>query len=154
MVYSTTFVGEVLKRYDISAQQNLQSSTDIVGDIARVGSMALVLFSCVSLASSVLLPFVVESPESNTLHRKPPHSGLVAKFQQTILPFKPNLAMAWICGHVMYASLMLMTLFVSTVRWAMVCVALSGVAWSLMTWVCYFLLISCYLCVGLVVDRV
>lgn len=140
MVYSTTFVGEVLKRYDISAQQSLQSSTDVVGDIARVGSMALVLFSCVSLASSVLLPFVVTSPELGTLYKKPLRSGLLERFQQAIAPFKPNLATAWIYGHVMYASLMLMTLFVSTVWWAMVCVALSGVAWSLMTWVGYFLL--------------
>lgn len=139
MVYSTTFVGEVLKRYDISAQQSLQSSTDVVGDIARVGSMALVLFSCVSLASSVLLPFVVTSPESNMLHKKPLRNGALARFQHMILPFKPDLATAWICGHIMYASLMLMTLFVSTVWWAMVCVALSGVAWSLMTWVGYFL---------------
>lgn len=138
MVYSTTFVGEVLKRYDISAQQSFQSSADVVGNIARVGSMALVLFSCVSLASSILLPFVVESPESNA-HKKPSHGGLVARFQQMILPFKPDLATAWICGHFMYASLMLMTMFVSTVRWAMVCVALSGVAWSLMTWVGCFL---------------
>lgn len=139
MVYSTTFVGEVLKRYDISAQQSLQSSTDVVGDIARVGSMALVLFSCVSLASSVLLPFVVTSPETNMLHKKTLRSGALARFQRMILPFKPDLATAWICGHIMYASLMLMTLFVSTVWWAMVCVALSGVAWSLMTWVGYFL---------------
>lgn len=137
MVYSTTFVGEVLKRYDKSAQQSLQSSTDVVGNIARVGSMALVLFSCVSLVSSVLLPFVVTSPESNMLHKKPLRTGVLARFQRAVLPFKPDLATAWIGGHIMYASLMLMTLFVSTVWWAMVCVALSGVAWSLMTWVGY-----------------
>lgn len=135
MVYSTTFVGEVLKRYDISSQQSLQSSTDVVGDITRVGSMALVLFSCVSLVSSVLLPFIVTCPESDTVRKKSVRSGSLANFLGAIVPFKPNLATVWIGGHVMYASLMLMSLFISTVALAVACVALSGVAWSLMTWV-------------------
>lgn len=137
MVYSTTFVGEVLKRYDVSSQKSLQSSTDVVGDIARVGSMALVLFSCVSLASSVLLPWVVKSPESDGPHKHSLRGGSLANFLKVAEPFRPGLATVWIGGHVMYAGLMLMTLFVSTVSWAMVCVALSGVAWSLMTWVSY-----------------
>lgn len=128
MVYSTTFVGEVLKRYDVAARESLRSSTDVVGDIARVGSMALVLFSCVSLASSLLLPWVVTSPESDGLHKKSVRNGSLGNFLEAIMPFKPNLATAWIFGHIMYASLMLMTLFVSTVNWAMVCVALSGVS--------------------------
>ncbi|KAH0608976.1 uncharacterized protein H6S33_001204 [Morchella sextelata] len=134
MVYSTTFVGEVLKRYDVAAQESLQSSADVVGDIARVGSMALVMFSVVSLFSSVLLPWVVTSPESDEFRQKDPGNGSLANFLEAMIPFKPSLATAWICGHIMYASLMLMTLFVSTVNLAMLCVALSGVAWSLMTW--------------------
>lgn len=134
MVYSTTFVGEVLKRYDMDAQESLQSSTDVVGDIARVGSMALVIFSVVSLLSSIILPWVVTSPESDELHQKHPGNGSLVDFLEVIVPLRPSLATAWIGGHVMYASLMLMTLFVSTVNWAMLCVALSGVAWSLMTW--------------------
>jgi solute carrier family 45 protein 1/2/4 len=127
MVYSTTFVGEVLKRYDVAAQESLQSSADVVGDIARVGSMALVMFSVVSLFSSVLLPWVVTSPESDEFRQKDPGNGSLANFLEAMIPFKPSLATAWICGHIMYASLMLMTLFVSTVNLAMLCVALSGV---------------------------
>lgn len=134
MVYSTTFVGEVLKRYDTAAQESLQSSTDVVGDIARVGSMALVMFSVVSLFSSILLPWVVTSPESDGFRQKNTGNGSLANFLEAMIPFKPSLATAWIGGHIMYASLMLMTLFVSTVNLAMLCVALSGVAWSLMTW--------------------
>ncbi|KAG0125170.1 major facilitator superfamily domain-containing protein [Tuber indicum] len=135
MVYSTTFVAEVLKRYDTVARESLETSDDVLGDIARVGSMALVLFSCVSLAASVLLPWVVDSPESRKGVKKHivPISSL-ERLSQKIAPYKPNLANTWIFGHIIYAFLMLTTIFIGTVGSATFCVALSGGSWALMTW--------------------
>ncbi|CUS11015.1 unnamed protein product [Tuber aestivum] len=135
MVYSTTFVAEVLKRYDTVARENLETSDDLLGDIARVGSMALVLFSCVSLAASVLLPWVVDSPESREhVKRHPVPASSLERFSKRIAPYKPNLANTWIFSHIAYAFLMLTTIFVGTVSSATFCVALSGVSWALMTW--------------------
>ncbi|RPA96154.1 MFS general substrate transporter [Choiromyces venosus 120613-1] len=135
MVYSTTFVAEVLKRYDTAARENLETSDDVLGDIARVGSMALVLFSCVSLIASVLLPWVVDSPESRKHVKKHlvPVSSM-ERFSEKIAPYKPNLANTWIFGHITYAFLMLTTIFIGTVGSATFCVAFSGVSWALMTW--------------------
>src|SRR5437879_2616201 len=107
MVYSTTFVAEVLKRYDTVALENLETSDDVLGDIARVGSMALVLFSCVSLAASVLLPWVVDSPESRKHVKKHIAMSSLERFSEKIAPYKPNLASTWIFGHIAYAFLML-----------------------------------------------
>ncbi|KAL7274715.1 hypothetical protein RUND412_002387 [Rhizina undulata] len=134
MVYSTTFVGEVLKRYDTSMQNSLQTSKDVVGDITRIGSMALVLFSCVSLAASILLPFLVVSPESDTLHKRSLAKGTIATLLEIIEPLKPDLASTWIGCHVLFAFLMFMSLFTSTVRFATLIVAMSGVSWAVMTW--------------------
>lgn len=128
MVYSTTFVGEVLKRYDTATRNNPKDSDDVLGDIARVGSMALVLFSCVSLVASVLLPWVVDSPESDKHRAKSLiPGGKLAKLLDSIEPYKPKLATAWIFGHVSYAILMFSTIFVGTVSTATFCVAFSGV---------------------------
>src|SRR5579864_7017700 len=84
-------VGEVYARH----QNGLPSSeedgdsdiTDTVGHIARIGSLALVVFSCVTLASSVLLPPLVKPPDSG---HKPPnestiegHSSLLARLWRT-----------------------------------------------------------------------
>jgi len=134
-VYSTTFVGEVLKRYDTSMKDSLEASSDPLGDITRVGSMALVLFSCVSLAASILLPWIVVSPDTDELHKKPiPARGTIAKILRAIEPYKPDLTTIWIWGHISFAALMFLTLFASSVWFATLLCALSGVAWALMTW--------------------
>ncbi|KAA8905499.1 major facilitator superfamily domain-containing protein [Sphaerosporella brunnea] len=134
-VYSTTFVGEVLKRYDTSQQSSTGSSHDKLGEIARVGSTALVLFSCVSLVASVALPWVVESPPSDELHHKKiPSKGFFARCLRRIGPYKPDLTSVWVWGHIFFAGLMFLTLFAASVSFATSLVALSGVAWALMTW--------------------
>jgi len=134
-VYSTTFVGEVLKRYDTSYALT-GSSDDKLGEIARVGSMALVLFSCVSLVASISLPWVIESPPSDALHNKPvpTSNGALARFLRWVEPRKPVLTSVWVWAHVSFAGLMFLTLFAASVGFATFLVALSGIAWALMTW--------------------
>ena len=61
-VYGTTWVGEIYYHQTAQTADELRNSTDVVGDIARKGSFALLLFSLVSLAGSVVLPWVVTSP--------------------------------------------------------------------------------------------
>jgi solute carrier family 45 protein 1/2/4 len=127
-VYSTTFVGEVLKRYDVNRQGEIGNSDDKLGEIARVGSMALVLFSCVSLAASVALPWVVEAPPSDELHNKKASShGALATLLKKVEPYKPDLTSVWVWGHVSFAGLMFLTLFAASVSFATFLVALSGV---------------------------
>lgn len=128
-VYSTTFVGEVLKRYDThNRHHGSGDSEDKLGDIARVGSMALVLFSCVSLVASVMLPWVVEAPPSDELHRKAiPNYGTIGVCLRKMEPYKPDLASTWFWAHLSFATLMFMTLFASSVAFATFLVACSGV---------------------------
>ncbi|RPA81392.1 MFS general substrate transporter [Ascobolus immersus RN42] len=146
MVYGTTFVGEVLKRYDHNYDKKSSiaalitravdsSSDDNLGDIARIGSRALVIFSCVSLASSFFLPWLVDAPETDELHQKPlPTNSFLQRLSDTLEPYRPDLATAWIFGHVFFAVLMFATLFTRTVLVATLIVAAAGIPWSLMTW--------------------
>ncbi len=109
-------------------KNSLEASSDPLGDITRVGSMALVLFSCVSLVASILLPWIVVSPDTDELHKKPiPARGTIAKVLQAIEPYKPDLTTTWIWGHVSFAALMFLTLFASSVWFATFLCALSGV---------------------------
>ena len=125
-VYSTTFVGEVLKRYDTN--KDVGESEDKLGDITRVGSAALVFFSCVSLVASVALPWVVESPPSDELHQsRVPARGMLATLAKRFEPYKLELSSVWVFGHVSFAGLMLLTLFAASVSFATFLVALSGV---------------------------
>lgn len=125
LVFSTTFVGEVLKRYDTS--RDVTESGDKLGDIARVGSMALVLFSFVSLVASVTLPFLVESSPSDELHqRRVSTRGTLGTLAKRIEPYKLDLCSAWVFGHVSFAGMMFLTLFAASVNFATLLVALSG----------------------------
>lgn len=126
-VYSTTFVGEVLKRYDTGMRSHLDSAEDQLGAITRVGSMALVLFSCMSLVASVGLPWVIVSPDSDDLHKPGRAKGIWQKCLDALEPYKPDLTTTWIWGHFSFGVLMLMTLFASTVSFATLLVTLSGV---------------------------
>ena len=60
-VYGTTWVGETCYRQDAETALELKTSKDVAGDIARKGSLALVLFSMIPFAGSIFLPWVIQS---------------------------------------------------------------------------------------------
>ncbi|KAI5786344.1 major facilitator superfamily domain-containing protein [Peziza echinospora] len=134
MLYSTTFVGEVLQRYDTALRERLSHSTDVVGDIARVGSWALVIYSCVSLVASFTLPWLVHSPESEVLRRKRSQNGRFYAIMEFVELYRPDLVMAWAVGHVLFAGMLFLMLFVRSVGVATVLVGGCGIPWALMTW--------------------
>ena len=127
MLYSTTFVGEVLQRYDAELRDQLSKSTDVVGDIARVGSWALVIYSCVSLVASFTLPWLVHSPESEVLRKKRSQHGRFYAIVEFLEIYRPDLVMAWAVGHVMFAGALFLMLFIRSVGVATVVVGCCGV---------------------------
>lgn len=119
MLYSTTFVGEVLQRYDTALRDSLEKSSDVVGDIARVGAMALVIYSSISLAASFSLPWLIHSPESEVLRRsRSGKQGMLYGIIEFLELYRPDLATAWFIGHIMFAVAMFLTLFIRTVAFA------------------------------------
>jgi len=134
MLYSTTFIGEVLQRYDTSARSRLQNSTDIVGDIARIGTMALVVYSSISLFASFTLPWLIHSPESEALRKNRSKNGTWYSICEFLEIYRPDLATAWVVGHIMYATAMFLTLFVRSVGGATIVVGACGIPWALMMW--------------------
>src|SRR5438552_4052624 len=80
-------VGEVYARYE-NGLQSPEEETDVadrVGHITRIGSMALVVFSCVTFASIVLLPPLVHKPddEQKPFLNDDKHSCLTKIWQQS-----------------------------------------------------------------------
>ena len=77
LFYSTTWVGETYFRYE--NPESAASSSDTLGDVGRLGSLSLVIFSGVTFLSSVLLPhpaprlewrhYCVDSKESDPVYR-------------------------------------------------------------------------------------
>ncbi|KAK6505413.1 hypothetical protein TWF481_007317 [Arthrobotrys musiformis] len=137
LFFSSTWVGEVYQRYDQTKQPKEDDGRpkDAVADIARVGSMALVLFAIVSLLGSITLPWLVKSPPSDTEHkRRPPKIAVITRVLKAIQPFKPSLTMAWMVSHVIFAVAMSLAIFADSLKFATVLVVLCGIPWAITCW--------------------
>ncbi|ROT36931.1 sucrose transporter [Sodiomyces alkalinus F11] len=130
LFYSTTWVGETYFRYDVPA--DALDSHDVLGDIGRIGSTSLTIFSIITFLASWLLPLVVQSPEDGSFTPRPaPH---VASLVKTLGKRKPDLLTAWVCGHLLFAVAMMCAPLAKSLRFATFLVALCGLPWALATW--------------------
>jgi solute carrier family 45, member 1/2/4 len=122
LFYSTTWVGETYFRYD--APEDARDSADALGDIGRIGSTSLVIYSCITFLGAWLLPLVVKSPEDDSFTHRPPQS--IAPFVERFNKLKPDLLTTWICGHLIFACAMSLAPFATSFRFATFLVALCG----------------------------
>ena len=132
LFYSTTWVGEVYFRYH--EETNASASKDTLGDVGRVGSLSLVAFSVITFAGSVLLPFVVQSPDSE---RRPFNSRsrrglgpIISIFNR----YKPDLLTAWQYSHLLFAGAMCLAPFIRSLKMATLIVSLCGIPWAVACW--------------------
>ncbi|KAF4122398.1 solute carrier family 45, member 1/2/4 [Geosmithia morbida] len=138
LFYSTTWVGETYFRYNVP--DDAKDSKDVLGDMGRVGSTALVLYSSVTLIGSVVLPPLVKSPEENKsvsekedTERSAP--GFVKRLNNKLGVYKPTLLNTWIAGHFMFSGAMAVAPFAASVNVATALVCLCGLPWTLAMWV-------------------
>lgn len=126
LFYSSTWVGETYMRYD--APQHVKDSKDTLGDIGRIGSMSLIVFSLVTFIGSISLPWLVRSPEDDEkpgFTPRPPAS--LAPLMGLIPKSKPSLLTSWTAGHLIFAVTMIFAPFVASLKSATLLVALCGV---------------------------
>ena len=130
LFYSTTFVGEIYFRYD--APQDFKTSKDALGDIGRIGSFSLVLFSFVTLIGAWLLPLLIRSPDQESFTQRPP--AAIAAIATKVNKYKPDLLTAWIWGHCLFSCTMIMAPFAHSFRFATFLVTMCGFPWVLSSW--------------------
>ncbi|KAH6649988.1 hypothetical protein F5144DRAFT_29623 [Chaetomium tenue] len=130
IIYSSTWVGETYFRYDVSP--NARDSNDALGDMGRIGSMALTVYSTVSFISAWILPALIQAPEDETFTHRPPAS--LAPFIETFNKVKPDLLTAWIASNVLFSLAMFFTPFATSFRFATIIVAFCGIPWCVSQW--------------------
>ncbi|KAM3077060.1 hypothetical protein ACMFMF_004975 [Clarireedia jacksonii] len=133
LFYGTTYVGETYFRYD--APHEIKQSKDALGDIGRIGSMSLVVFSLVSSCGSFILPLLIKSPDEDNFTQRPPAS--IARFVAAYNKHKPDLLGAWFVGHLMFSAAMFLAPFASSFRFATSLIAFCGLPWSVASWAPY-----------------
>lgn len=125
-------IGEVYLRYNASPEARVHP--DSLGQIGRIGSMALIAFSVVTFAGSVVFPWLIEAPkeESDSFTPRPPES--IAHVLTEMEKYKPKLITAWSYAHIVFAGSMVMAPFVTSLRAATIIVGICGIPWALQCW--------------------
>lgn len=132
LFYSSTWVGETYFRYEAPKEAS-EKSPDTLGDVGRLGSMSLVIFSLVTFISSVILPFGVISPDTKQPSIRRPPLGLI-RFLNKLHFTRPDLQTAWMLSHLMFALTMLFAPAARSVRSATLLVATCGIPWAVSCW--------------------
>lgn len=122
LFYGTTWVGETYFRYD--APDNADDSEDVLGEMGRIGSTSLVIYSIITFAGAFVLPLMVESPDDKKFTPRPPQA--VAGFIDRLGKAKPSLLTTWISGHLLFSVAMAMAPFATSFRFATFLVCLCG----------------------------
>ena len=134
LFYGPTWVGETYFRYSITPAEAAAPSTDRLGDIGRIGSLSLVIFSLVALAGSLFLPILVRSPAGARSKFTPRPPPLLASFLTTFHALRPDLSTAWLFSHLLFAASMALTPFVRSVAFATTLISTAGLPWALASW--------------------
>lgn len=124
LFYTSVWVGEVYLRFNAPAEA--RDHPDSLGQIGRIGSTALVAFSIVTFASSVIIPWFIESPEEETSGFTPRPPQSIAWLILEVQKYKPQLITAWSYSHIIFAGSMIMAPFVTSLRAATGIIAICG----------------------------
>ncbi|KAJ5967783.1 hypothetical protein N7501_004031 [Penicillium viridicatum] len=133
LFYSTTWVGETYFRYEVP-KDDMAKATDMLGEVGRVGSLSLTVFSSITVLSSVLLPFCIMQPDTKRTRftaRPPPKVAAVLK---AITAIRPDLQTAWLISHIMFAATMIFAPLAHSRAFATFLVAVCGIPWAISGW--------------------
>lgn len=125
LFYGPEWVGEIYFEYDAPNSH----SKDRTGQIGKIGSTALIIFSIVTFVASVCLPPIVEAPDqAKTAFTVRPPSTLkaLAPMIETLRKHRPTLSTAWFASHLVFAAAMSLAPLVKSVHLATMLIAVCG----------------------------
>ncbi|MCJ1389609.1 hypothetical protein MMC18_002466 [Xylographa bjoerkii] len=134
LVYGTTWVGETYYRQDASTAAELRGATDPVGALARKGGAAFFLFSLISLAGSIFLPWIVESPDNDPLASIKEEPTGLAHAVASLRRYRPDITTAWGISQLAFGISMIMAPITHSFSSATTLVALCGLPWAMYGW--------------------
>ncbi|CBF83623.1 hypothetical protein AN2982.2 [Aspergillus nidulans FGSC A4] len=132
LFYSTTWVGETYFRYEVP--KDADRPVDMLGEVGRVGSLSLVVFSSITFISSVLLPFCVQSPDTKRARFTPRPPPGIAALLTKFMKIRPDLQTTWLISHVVFAATMIFAPLARSRAFATFLVAICGIPWAVSCW--------------------
>lgn len=97
--------------------------------------MSMIVWSTISFGASIVLPWIVQSPDDN---EKPGYTARPPQSLEGVLKdvesVKPTLLSAWVAGNILFAAAMFFAPMVQSVTFATVLVAFCGIPWAIAGW--------------------
>ncbi|KAG1155934.1 hypothetical protein G6F37_008077 [Rhizopus arrhizus] len=140
LFYSTTWVAEI---YSNTQLEGSDPTEDKVGQATRAGSFAFLVYSIVSLSSSILLPLIVSSSdEDQEYYTLTLYNGIHLKlnFLKHLKLSFLTLPRSWTISHFVFCACMMSTFFVNDVIAAAIVIGLCGISWAITMWAPFSLL--------------
>lgn len=147
LFYTSSYIGEIYVEPYLEENPNMTpEELDLLYEKAtRVGTFALLIFACTSLATNVFLPFLI-APTYDTqpaAHGDAPGEAASASLKDykeekawlgyLVIP-RFTLRRAWMFSQILFFLAMTCTVFVRTVEVATVLIGLVGITWALTLW--------------------
>ncbi|KAK5119968.1 hypothetical protein LTR85_007044 [Meristemomyces frigidus] len=130
LFYGSTWVGEIYLRHEAPS-----GNPDALTEVGRAGSVAFIAFAMISFASSIVLPWLVQSPDDA---ERPGYTPRPPQSLQSVIEGarknKPTLVTAWMFANLLFAASMVFAPFVQSVRFATIIIAFCGVPWAVAGW--------------------
>lgn len=145
LFYTSSYIGEIYVEPYLEENPNMTSEEldRLYQEATRIGTFALLIFACTSLATNVFLPFFI----APTYDSQPVGSGDGApaahlkdyeEEQKSWLDYLVipgfTLRRAWMFSQILFFVAMTCTVFVRTVEVATVLIGLVGITWALTLW--------------------
>lgn len=145
LFYTSSYIGEIYVEPYLEENPNMTNEEldHLYQEATRIGTFALLIFACTSLATNVFLPFFI----APTYDNQPVTSGdgLIAaqpkdyeEDQKSWLDYLVipgfTLRRAWMLSQILFFVAMTCTVFVRTVEVATVLIGLVGITWALTLW--------------------
>ncbi|KIX02895.1 uncharacterized protein Z518_08838 [Rhinocladiella mackenziei CBS 650.93] len=145
LFYSSTFVGEIFYRDEHPPPEpGSKDEHDALGNIGRLGSFSLVIFSLVTFCSSVVLPYIIRSVEAEEEKFTPrPHPSLPKPAQSFLVKLynlRPDLTSAWMVSNLLFAQITIGAPLIRSLVAATAMVGSCGVPWAISCWAPFGLL--------------
>ncbi|KAK3112840.1 hypothetical protein LTR53_010447 [Teratosphaeriaceae sp. CCFEE 6253] len=130
LFYGSTWVGEIYIRHDSPA-----TGGDALTEVGKAGSAAYLAFAIISFGSSIVLPWLVQSPGQDDRPGYTPRAPESLQSAVTVArKNRPTLLTAWMLACLVFAASMVFAPFVKSVRSATIIIALCGVPFAVGGW--------------------
>ncbi len=104
----------------------MNESDDAVGDIARKGSLAFVLFSVISFGSSVVLPWIVQSPSKTGKSSTTILFQSVSPIRRRLGKYQMDIVTAWAMSQLAFGGCMIVAPISTSFNFSTTVIALCG----------------------------